>query len=101
MAAGGGLGFATMPRTLKFSGNSPVTAAFLELLADAAGDEPGPGKNAEAARDPAMIELPLTAQNSFRNQSHAKSANLNKQSIVLDTLQQCSSLENLKEEKKN
>jgi hypothetical protein len=52
MAAGGVLGFATIPRTLKVSGNSPVV--LLEPLANEAGEEPGLGKNAEAATEPAM-----------------------------------------------
>jgi hypothetical protein len=60
MAPDGGLGFATMPRTLKFSGNSP--AAVFEVLVDAAGEDPGAGKNAEAARDPAMIQPHFSIQ---------------------------------------
>uniref|UniRef100_A0A0A9DB35 Uncharacterized protein n=1 Tax=Arundo donax TaxID=35708 RepID=A0A0A9DB35_ARUDO len=65
MAPGGGLGFATIPRTLKFSGNSP--AVLFEVLADAAGEDPGPGKNAEAARDPVMTEPYVRIQNCARS----------------------------------
>jgi len=50
----GAPGFATIPRTLKLSGNSP--GMFFDVLADAAGEAPGPGKQAAAARDPAMIQ---------------------------------------------
>jgi hypothetical protein len=54
MAAGGVLGFATIPRTLRVSGDSLV--ALLEPLASDAGEEPGLGKNPEAATEPAMTQ---------------------------------------------